>query len=192
MRNLAASEIRRLHRKIAQLDRRVGLVDIAGKVKAGSQDMDKRTVVLVLGQGSDGKDILSPPVRWEGTGAGAVKMPAVPADNEQMTLHSPSGTVGGGSMARWGTFDEDNPPPSTSKDEAVQELGKAKITYGKDYIEVAYDADQWIKIKQSGDIIVAVPKKGTLYLGGDPDKGSDFALVSTVSGPSTTVKAFIG
>ena len=72
MRNLVADSIRQLHRRTAQANRRLALVDITGKVKAGSQDMEKRTVRLVLGKTSDGKEILSAPVRWEASGAGAV------------------------------------------------------------------------------------------------------------------------
>lgn len=139
MRNLVAQEIRILHRKHAQAARRTALVDITGKVKAGSHDMEKRTVRLLLGKTADGKEILSAPVRWEATGAGAYKVHSVPKDGEQMTLHSPSGTVGPTSLARWGTYDKDNKPPSKSKDETVLEFnGKGKITFGKNGLTISY------------------------------------------------------
>lgn len=139
MTNLVASELRRLHRKAAQLDRRLALVDLSGKVKAGSQDMEKRTVRLVLGKTADGQEILSPPVRWQANGAGAFKIHAVPKDGEQMSLHSASGTIGGSSLAHWGTYDKDNAPPSKSKDETVLEFGgKGKITFGKDGLTISY------------------------------------------------------
>ncbi len=191
MRSMAAFEIRRLHRKIAQLDRRVGLVDLGGKVKPGSQDMKQRTVVLVLGQTVDGKDILSPPVRWQGTGAGALKMHAVPADSEQMTLHSPSGTIGTGSMAHWGTFDKDNPPPSQSKDEAVLQFGgKAQITFGKDFLKLAYAEDQDITIKDK-TIVLRVPDSGGMVDVGDPDKGG-LIPVKLVTGQAKNLQAKMG
>lgn len=137
MRDLVASELRRLHRKCAQLDRRLSLVDLTGKVQKGSHDMEKRTVRLVLGKTAEGKEILSAPSRWDATGAGEFKMHAAPKDGEQMTLHSPSGTVGPTSLARWGTYDKDNEPPSKKKDEAVLEFGgKAKIAFGKDSLKI--------------------------------------------------------
>lgn len=139
MRNLVADSIRQLARRTAQANRRLALVDITGKVKAGSQDMEKRTVRLILGKSADGQEILSAPVRWEASGAGAFKLHSVPKDGEQMTLHSPSGTVGPTSLARWGTFDKDNPPPSKSKDETVLEFnGQGKITFGKDSLKMTY------------------------------------------------------
>ena len=148
MRSMAAFEIRRLHRKIAQLDRRVGLVDIAGKVKPGSQDMDKRTVVLVLGQSSTGQDILSPPIRWQGTAAGDYMMHAVPADNEQMVMHSPSGTIGSGTMAHWGTYDKDHTPPSKEKNQAVLQRGKGKIVWNDDSLVIQFGDNSGFAISE--------------------------------------------
>ena len=185
---MAAFEIRRLHRKIAQLDRRVGLVDLPGKVKPGSQDMEKRTVVLVLGQTADGKDILSPPIKWQATGAGSLKMHAVPADNEQMSMHSPSGTIGTGSKAHWGTFDKDNPPPSQSKDEAVLQFNtKATVTFGKDSLKLAFGDDQYVEIKDKL-ITVRVADGGQVKLGKEAEKGETFP-VKLVTGEADSVQA---
>ena len=140
MRSMVADSIRLLHRRTSQANRRLALVDLTGKVKAGSQDMDKRTVRLVLGKTADGQEILSAPSRWDTGGAGRLKTHQAPKDGEQMSLHSPSGTVGPTSLARWSTYDKDNQPPSKSKDEAVIQFDdKAKITIGKDSLTVAYD-----------------------------------------------------
>ncbi len=191
MKDLVANHLRALHRKIQQADRRHGLVDIAGKVKPGSQDMDKRTVRLVIGQSSDGQDVLSPPVRWQATGAGALKMHAVPADNEQMTLHSPSGTVGSGSLAHWGTYDQDNPPPSQSKDESVIQFGgKAQITFGKDSLRLSFGTDSYVDVAEK-TILVRVPDGGTVKLGKEADKGQTDP-VKTVTGQSESVQAKTG
>ena len=187
MRDLAAFEIARLHRKHAQVDRRLGLVDIGGKVKPGSQDMQKRTVVLVLGQGADGKDVESPPVRWQATGAGGLKMHAAPADNEQMTLHSPSGTIGTGSLAHWGTYDQDNPPPSQSKDESVLEFGKGKIVLGKDNITISFGDDVRIVLDEK-NALVRVGDSGVVKLGKEADKGATFP-VKLVTGEADSVQA---
>ena len=190
MKDLVATELRRLHRKVQQADRRQGLVDIAGKVKPGSQDMEKRTVVLVLGQTRDGKDVLSPPVRWQATGAGSLKMHAVPADNEQMKLHSPSGTIGSASMAHWGTFDQDNPPPSQSKDESVLEFGKGKFVFGKDNVTISYGDDVRIVLDDK-NALVRVGSSGVVKLGKEADKGQTDP-VKTVTGQSDSVQAKTG
>lgn len=128
--NLVVRELMRARRELAQVNRRLAASEITGKVKPGSQDMAKRTLRLVLGRSADGQEVLSAPVRWEGN-AGEFKLHAVPKDNEQMTLSSPSGTVGPTSLARPATFDDDNKPPSRSNKEAVLEYrGKAKVTFG--------------------------------------------------------------
>lgn len=126
MTDLVASEIRRLHRKIAQLDRRVALANVPGKV--ASVDHEKRTLRLELGKDAQGQPILSPAVRWQEPGAGDFKVHAPPKVGEQMTLSSPSGTMGGGSMAVWGTYDRDNAAPSKASDAAVLQFGDASIT----------------------------------------------------------------
>ena len=190
MRDLAAFEIRRLHRKHAQVDRRLGLVDLGGKVKPGSQDMTARTVVLILGQGADGTDVESPPVRWQATGAGALKMHAVPADSEQMTMHSPSGTIGTGSLAHWGTYDQDHPPPSTSKTEAVLQFGKGTITIGQDNLKISYGSDVFLTLDDH-NLVGRVGSGGTVKLGMDADTGQTDP-VKTVTGLSTSVQAKTG
>ena len=149
MRNLVAFELRRLHRKNAQAERRMSMIDLTGKVKAGSQDMEKRTMRLVLGKGSDGQEILSAPMRWEAAGAGDMKFHAVPKDNEQMTMHSSSGTVGPTSLGRWATFDKDNEPPSKKKDEAVLQYGdKSRIVFKKDSIGFYFGDDQGFEVNK--------------------------------------------
>lgn len=194
MRDMISQELRLLRRRCAGLDRRLALVDLKGKVKPGSQDMEKRTVRLVLGKSADGKDILSPPVRWQGTGAGAFKMHAVPKDHEQMTLHSASGTVGNSSLAHWGTFDKDHEPPSKDKDVAMLELNeKARVTWGKDFTKLQFgksDDDGFVMQKEGGDIVLH-PGSSVIYAGGDPKKGDTFEPVKTVSGVSQTLLAKI-
>ena len=122
MSRLMASEFRTLHRKIQKLDRRLATTLMPGKVKPGSQDLEKRTVQLILGKDAQGDDVLSPPVRWQQQGAGTLKIHAVPADNEQMMLTSQSGTIGAGSSAQWATYDQDHAPPSDKDTEAVIEF----------------------------------------------------------------------
>ncbi len=116
-----------LRRKVDQANRRIANVLLDGKVKPGSQDAEARTVRLILGQDADGNDILSPPVRWQQPGAGTFKIHATPADNEQMSLLSPSGTIGAQSKAIWGTYDDDHEAPSNLTDNGLIELGASCI-----------------------------------------------------------------
>jgi phage baseplate assembly protein gpV len=140
MRSLAARELRVLRRHVAQLNRRLAMSGLPGKVKPGSQDMEKRTLRLVLGKTPDGEEILSPPVRWPQQGAGRLKIHAVPADNEQMMLRSPSGTVGAPSMADWATYDDDHAPPSDKDTEAVLEFASGtRLTIESDRTRLASD-----------------------------------------------------
>ncbi|MGX1100253.1 phage baseplate protein [Amorphus sp. MBR-141] len=136
-RSLVASELRTLHRKVHQAEGRLARSVLTGKVQPGSQDLAKRTVRLVLGRNDDGEDILSPPVRWQEPGAGTFKVHAVPADHEQMTLLSPSGTIGDGSEAVWGTYDDDHAPPSSAGDEAVLTFGDTRLTFRGDQARVS-------------------------------------------------------
>ena len=189
MRDLTAFEIARLHRKHARVDRQLGLVDISGKVKPGSQDMDKRTVVLVLGQGSKG-DVEGPPLRWQATGAGALKMHAAPADSEQMTMHSPSGVIGTGSLAHWGTYDDDNKPPSQSKDESVMVFGQCKITMGKDSLKIGFGDDVYLELNKD-TALLRVGDSGTVKLGKTCEQG-EVLPVKLVTGEADSVKAKMG
>tara|TARA_R110002020_G_scaffold15555_35_gene55429 strand:- start:8400 stop:8891 length:492 start_codon:yes stop_codon:yes gene_type:complete len=136
MRSPIASEFRRLRRQMERANRRVALADIPGKVIPGSQVYDgDRTVRLDLGRSADGRVIKSPKVKWQQAGAGTLRVHTPPKDDEQMRLRSPSGTVGTGSLADWGTYDDDTRPPSESGDEAVIEFGgKARFTLREDRI----------------------------------------------------------
>lgn len=151
MRSYTASEIRRLARKIVQLDRRLALASLPGKVKPGSQDYEQRVLRLVIGTTSDGKDILSPLTRWNEPGAGNLKIHSPPADNEQMTLDSPSGAVGTGSQAKWATYDDDNRSPSQSGEEHVIEfMGKARITLKADLIRLDLAGESLVEMTPDG------------------------------------------
>lgn len=157
MTSLAAVELRILRRQLNQLSGRLARNTLVGKVHPGSQDIQARTVRLELGEDADGQPILSPPVRWQEPGAGRLKVHAVPADNEQMMLQSPSGTIGTASIAVWATYDDDNGPPSEKEDEAVW-------TFGED-----------VRVElRGGDVRVKAPKvlveSPDVHLGGEGGK----------------------
>lgn len=121
MRSYTATEIRRVREQLDQVNRRLALMSLPGKV--GEKDPDKRLLRLKLGKTNDGKDILGPWCRWQEATAGGMKIHSEPADNEQMMLVSQSGTVGGASMAMPATYDQDHEAPSKSSDTAIFERG---------------------------------------------------------------------
>lgn len=138
MRDETAREIRYLRGQLARANRRIATSELKGKVKPGSQNMQTRTLRLILGKAADGSEILSPPVKWAQQGAGRLKIHSVPADNEQMVLKSQSGTVGEGSMADWATYDKDHGSPSDKDSEAVIEFDDGtKISIEKERARVA-------------------------------------------------------
>lgn len=150
MRNLAASEIRRLRQHLARADRRVAVSMLPGKVK--EKDPARRMIRLQLGTSSDGTPILGPWSRWQEATAGTARWHAEPDMGEQMVLWSQSGTVGAQSMAVPSTYDKDHQAPSTASDTAVFACGSGRIEVGPDGIRLI------------GDKIVAV---GEVHLGGD-------------------------
>lgn len=134
MRDLVADDLRRLHRKIANADRRIALANLGGKV--AEVDSDKRRLRLKIGTTSDGRDILGPWSRWQEAGVGGSKFHGEPAIGEQMMLLSMSGTVGAASIAVPGSYDDDNEAPSKSSDTAVIARGNGRIELGPDGIRL--------------------------------------------------------
>ncbi|WP_150526277.1 phage baseplate assembly protein V [Roseibium sediminis] len=156
MRSETARELRTLRRLLAQAESRMARMHMTGKVHPGSQDMKARTIRLELGETTDGKPILSPPVRWANPGNGRLKIHSAPGDNEQMTLFNPSGTIGQNSLAQYATYDDDNPPPSDQIDETVIKYGDTVIVLKGDEARV-----------KSGKVII---ESDDVNLGGDGGK----------------------
>jgi phage baseplate assembly protein V len=171
MRDLAASEIRRLHKKIASADRRIALSSLPGKV--AQKDPGKRLLRLKIGVTSDGRDILSPWVRWQEPAAGGMRVHSEPAMGEQMILVNHSGTVGSGSIAVPGTYDQDHGAPSTSSDTAVFERGGSRIELGPDGIRLVGE-----KIVTEGETHLGGDGGNLLHRKGDLDSDGDAAVGS--------------
>ena len=121
MRDTAPFEFRRLYTRLERAERRIAMTTLSGKVAV--VDPEKRLLRLKLGTSSDGRDVLSPWVRWQEAGAGSEWILRPPALNEQMNIISSSGTVGAGSIAVPATYDRDHQAPSQSSDTAVFERG---------------------------------------------------------------------
>ncbi|TPQ52362.1 phage baseplate protein [Prosthecomicrobium hirschii] len=148
MMNLAAEEIRRLTRKVVELDRRLAQATMPGTV--AEIDHGKRQLRLRLGETSDGRPLLSPWVRWEEAGGDALlKVHVPPKVGALMTLHSPSGTIGEGSVARWSTYTDGNAAPSTAEDTAVLKAGETEL-----------------HLKETGEILIKAAQKLTVDVGG--------------------------
>jgi hypothetical protein len=130
-----ADELRELRKENVRLNRRLALQRIPGRV--AERDTAKRTVRLEIGEDPDtGEKILSPPVRVQSVGAGRFKGFIMPADGEQMYLESPSGVVGADSVATFGAFDDETPPPDADPDETVLSDGEVKVRIKGDRVRL--------------------------------------------------------
>lgn len=114
-----ASELRRLRRENARLNRRIAMMILPGRVV--ERDPAKWKVRLEIGTDPDtGEAIKGPWVRPSSGGAGAAKVsPALPAIGDPMYLFSASGLIGGDSVAWPGTSTDDSPRPNQDPDETV-------------------------------------------------------------------------
>jgi hypothetical protein len=132
--SLYASELRRTRREIVRLNRKLALAHVEGHV--AERDEEKWKVRLELGTDEDGKKILSPWVKPHSNSSGAYKeSPALPAVGDRMRLHSPSGIVGAASYAIPSAFDDElKRPEGQSKDQAVREFDKTKVTQTKEQL----------------------------------------------------------
>lgn len=146
---MIGSETRRLVRRIVELERRIATMSLDGTVSA--IDHGKRRLRLKVGTSSDGQDILSPWVRWAEPGGNALlKIHVPPKLGALMRLHSPSGTVGEGSVAYWSTYTDDNAAPSSAEDTAVMKAGSTEV-----------------HLKESGELLLKAPLKITMDVGGE-------------------------
>ncbi|MCY1705484.1 phage baseplate protein [Pannonibacter sp. SL95] len=125
MRDPYALALRRQAAAMATIERRLAMADLTGKVH--EVDPAKRRLRLKLGQDAKGRPVLSPWVRWQEPGVGALSIHSEPAIGEQMRLVSGSGTIGTASIAVPATFDRDHPAPSTASDTTVIARGDVRI-----------------------------------------------------------------
>ncbi|MGR3484067.1 MAG: phage baseplate assembly protein V [Paracoccaceae bacterium] len=110
-------------REIADLQRRMASVTRSGRVV----EVDPDTGRVRVDVGAEGAPLITPWVRWPER-AGARKTWNPPSPGELMTVVSPGGEVGEGSLALHGGFTDDNPPPSSDGDSTVFTLGPVTAT----------------------------------------------------------------
>ena len=130
--SLLAQELRYLRREVVRLNKRIALSHMEGPV--AERDAQKWRVRIELGVDADGNKILSPWVRVQSRGAGAVKDSlSLPAVGDKMRLMSPSGVVGASSVAIPNAFDDETTRPSgQDKDEIVCEFDKTRRAQSKE------------------------------------------------------------
>ena len=126
--SLVASELRRLRRESARINRKLALTHLEGVV--AEVDDKKWKVRLEIETDDDDKPVLSPWVQIFAKSAGAyADSPPLPAKGDRMRLMSPSGIIGAASYAVPGTFDDElKRPDGQQNGESVRAYGKARVT----------------------------------------------------------------
>lgn len=167
----AAREIRTLTRKIVELDRRLAQSEMPGTV--AEIDTDRRRLRLDLGMTAAGDPILSPWVRWAEASNGSLRVHSAPVVGTPMILRSPSGTVGDGSIAHWGSYTDDVGAPSTAAAGAMLQVGSSSIAIGPDGLDLTAAT-----IRLHGD----VKADGGVLTHDDVNVGKDHPHTNVMSG----------
>lgn len=152
-----ADRLNRIEKRVVETDQRVARIMLPGKVKA--VDPEKYRLRLVLATDAEtGAEILSPWVKWQSGSAGKVRDWSPPDEGEAMLLFSPSGVIGSGSVAMFGTFDDEHAPPTNKGDERVWAFGAARLTLKGDSLTLKV-GDAEIALTES-TITIGVGGKG--------------------------------
>ena len=118
-------------RAISELHRRQSNMIRAGRVV----EVDAAAGTVRIDVGSDGEPLVTPPIRWpERTGARRSWNP--PTVGEDMTVFSPTGEIGTGSIAAYGGFTDATGAPSDRGDAAVFAFGNVTLTVEGDLVRV--------------------------------------------------------
>ncbi|MCX5512279.1 hypothetical protein C3941_09430 [Kaistia algarum] len=168
-----ADRLIRIEKRLVETDQRVARMMIPGKVKA--VDPEKYRLRLVLATDAEsGAEILSPWVKWQSGSAGKVRDWSPPEEGEEMLLLSPSGVIGSGSRAMFGTFDDEHQPPTDKGDERVWAFGSMRMVLKADGLTITV-----------GDAEIALTE-GTIALGvggkGFTIDGSELAMSTLFRG----------
>lgn len=187
--------LREIEKRIVEVDQRTARVIMRGKVAKVRKAGDDWQVKLEIGRDADDKPVESPWAPVQPMSAGALKIKVKPKQGEAMTLLSPSGVLGTGSMAIRSPFDADHPAPAGDED-FILEVGSSKLVI-KDGLISAKVGSNEIEIKASSLNIVAdgddgylVAKGGKYWHLGVEDKNEKAVpKVLTEDGPAKSVKA---
>ncbi|ODT13950.1 MAG: hypothetical protein ABS35_36320 [Kaistia sp. SCN 65-12] len=155
--NALKARLDRMEMRQVDTDQRMARIMLPGKVS--EVDAENYRIRLVIARDAEtGAEILSPFVKWQSGSAGKVRDWSPPEVGEEMLLLSPSGVIGTGSRAMFGTFDEDHPPPSTKDDERVWAFGNARLVLKGDGLTLKV-GDAEIVLSESS-ITLAVDGQG--------------------------------
>lgn len=134
-------EIRRLHRKISQTEQRLARASLRGEVT--HVDAAKRLCRVKIGETADSQPVLSPWVSWREPSNGLVAHHTPMRVGDQVTLESPSGTIGKGSIANRTGYSGSSPAPSSAADAAVDKAGDLTITTKEGAFEIVAGGVTW-------------------------------------------------
>lgn len=151
---LLEQEIRRLHRKINQTERRLASSKLKGTV--AEVDADKRRCRVKIGATTGGKPVLSPWIEWREPANGFLAAHTPMRVGDMVTVESPSGTLGSASIAVRDAYSGAQPAPSTAADAAVEKVGALVITRTDGALEIASDG-----------VSVRIDSAGLTVKGGD-------------------------
>ncbi len=156
-----------LVQRVAELERRVSRQMLYGPVT--DVDAQKHRIRVRIG-GTDQEPMKSPWILYAQI-AGALKLHSMPSVGQQMLMFAPDG-VAEQALAVPLIWSNQNPSPSSDKDEHVLTFGQARITLKKDSlsIKVGESEIEWTGGKLnlvSGQVSIA----GDTYIG-QPGKGA--------------------
>ena len=119
-------QIAELRGEIAKLNQKIARMNVQATVV--ERDMQKG-VKLDIGEDPDtGTRIVTDWHKMQGLGAGKFKFSLLPSIGEKVSLKSPSGVIGSGSVAELGTFDDENKRPDHDIDTPTMTIGNATFS----------------------------------------------------------------
>ncbi|WP_043879232.1 phage baseplate assembly protein V [Azorhizobium caulinodans] len=151
---LVEQEIRRLHRKVNQTERRLASSKLKGVV--AEVDAAKRRCRVQIGATADGKPVLSPWIPWREPANGLLSTHTPILKGDLVTVESPSGTLGTASIAVRDAYSGARAAPSTAEDAVVEKLGGLVVTRRDGALEI-----------QAGGVTVRIDGAGLTVTGGD-------------------------
>lgn len=120
-----------MRRAMSELHRRQSNMIRCGRVV----EVDPGAGTVRIDIGADGEALITPPIRWPER-AGDRRSWNPPTVGEDMTVLSPTGEIGVGSIATYGGFTAGTPAPSGRGDAAVYAFGGVTITVEGELVRI--------------------------------------------------------
>lgn len=190
MRRQLVEKLRAIEKRLVEVDQRLARVVLHGKVSEVREAKGDWQVRLEIGRDPESDAVVkSPWVPVQPASAGALKIKVKPSEGERMTMLSPSGTVGTGSWAIRGPFDDDHPAPAGDED-VVLERGTTKIVL-KDGLLSLKVGDTELELSGSAINVVAgdIFLVGTVHSGVDGKGETVIPKIQTTGGPARKARA---